>query len=246
MPEIRERHNHALGDTGKLAQQRDWVADFLDGAVDDRVVKTAVLQVREPALVEVALHHRDVVLQAVQNPLHVLFNAKAGHSLFALEVFHQLAAAATQVQHVAAVGDQAADEVEVALLVEHGHRLRPLLRDDLGIEEAAHGLAELADLDQEPVVPELRVEFEAGHGLAVVQEGARNAAALVRREQPVGGEVHVQHLGLDAAERVLDAAIFGFQVKGVGGVRDVQIAVRVKAVHELFALVAQVAFNRKV
>ena len=87
-------------------------------------------------------------------------------------------------------------------------------------------------------MPELCVEFEACHLLAHVKERARDAAALVRREQPVGGEVHVQHFGLDVLEGVLDAAVFGFEVKSVGRVRDVQVAVRVKAVYELFALVA--------
>ena len=66
------------------------------------------------------------------------------------------------------------------------------------------------------------------------------------REQPVGRKVHVQHFGLDVLEGVLDAAVFRFQIKGVGSVGNVQVAVGVKAVHELLALVTQVAFDRQV
>ena len=83
----------------------------------------------------------------------------------------------------------------------------------------------------------LRVEFEARHGLADVQKGACDAAALVRREKPVGRKVYVQNFGLDILEGVFDAAVFRFEVECVGRMGDVQVAVGVKAVNKLCSLI---------
>ena len=51
VPEIWERDDSLLRDAQELVQERHGVADFLDGAVDNRVVKTAILQVRDAAVV---------------------------------------------------------------------------------------------------------------------------------------------------------------------------------------------------
>ena len=243
---IRERDDGLLGNAQEFVQERHGVADFLDGAVNNRVVETSVLQVRNPALVQVALDNLHVLLDAVQNAGDALLDAETGRLLLVGEVVEQVATAATEVEYVAAFLHELAEQLEVALLVEHGYGLRSLLRDNLRIQEAPHSLAEFAHLDKESVVAELRVEFEASDRLAHVQKRARDAAALVRREQPVGREVHVQHFGADILEGVLDAAVFRFQVECVGRVRDMQVAVRVKAVYELCSLVAQVAFDRQV
>ena len=246
MPEVGEGDNRLLRDAQKLVQERHRVADFLNRAVDDGVVETFVLDVGDAALVEVALDNLHVFFEAVQNAGNALLDAESRDVLLLDEVVEQVATAAAEVEHMAAFLHERAEQLEVALLVEHGYRLRSLLRDNLGIEETSHGLAEFTHFDEEPVVPELRVEFEACDRLAHVEERACDAAAFVRREQPVGGEVHVQHFGADIFEGVLDAAVFGLEVEGVGRVRDVQVAVRVKAVYELASLVAQVAFDGQV
>ena len=246
VPEIRERDDGFFRNAQQFVQERHGVADFLDGAVNNRVVEASILQVRDSLVVEVALDDLHVFLDAVQDAGDVLLDAESGRVLLLGEEVEQVAASAPEVEHVAAFFHELAEQLEVALLVEHGYGLRALLRDNLRIEEAAYGLAEFAHFDKESVVPELRVEFEARDCLANVQQRARDAAAFVRREQPVGGEVHVQHFGADVLEGVLDATVFGFQIECVGRVRDMQVAVRVKAVNELFTLVAQVAFDGQV
>ena len=130
-----------------------------------------------------------------------------------------------------------AEAVKVVLVVEYRHCLRSVLRDNLRIEESAYSFTELADFNQESVMAKLRVEFEARHGLAGVEERACNAAALVRREKPVGRKVHVQDFSLDALEGVFNAAVFRFEVECVGRMCDVQVAVCIKAVDELRSLI---------
>ena len=246
LPRVVQCPDCLFRDAQQFVQECHRVADFLDGAVYNRVVEASVLQVRDSLVVEVALDDLHVLLDAVQNAGDVLLDAESCRVLLFGEVVEQVATTATEVEYVAAFFHELAEQLEVAFLVEHGYCLRALLRDNLRIEEAAYGLAEFAHFDKESVVPELRVEFEARDCLANVQQRACDAAAFVRREQPVGGEVHVQHFGADVLEGVLDAAVFRFQIERVGRVRDVQVTVRVKAVNELFTLVAQVAFDRQV
>ena len=159
--EIRERDDCLLRDAQQLVQESHRVADFLDGTVDNRVVEAAVLQVRDAAVVQVALDDLHVLFETVQNAGDVLLDAESGDLLLLGEVVEQVAAAATKVKYVAAFFYELAEQLEVALLVEYGHSLRALLRDNLRIEETAHGLAEFAYFDEESIVPELRVEFKA-------------------------------------------------------------------------------------
>ena len=72
--EIRERDDGLLRDAQQFVQERHGVADFLDGAVDDRIVETSVAQVRDAAVVEVALDDLHVLLEAVQNSGDVLLS----------------------------------------------------------------------------------------------------------------------------------------------------------------------------
>ena len=119
-------------------------------------------------------------------------------------------------------------------------------RNNLGIEETAYGLSEVADFDEEAVVTELRVEFEAGDRFSGIQECACDAAGFVRREKPVGTQVHIQEFGLHVFEGVFKGTVFGFEIEAVGSMCDVQVAIGVETVHEFGALVTQVAFQRKI
>ena len=82
MPKVRECDNHLLCHAQKLVQQRNWVANFLNCAVDDGVIKTSVLDVLEPAFIQVALDDLYVIFKAIENALDVLFDAKTCDFLF--------------------------------------------------------------------------------------------------------------------------------------------------------------------
>ena len=128
--EIREGDDDLLGDAQKFVQEGDRIADFLNGAVDNRVIKAFVLDVCDAAVIEVALDHLYVFFKAIEDPLDVLFDAESRDVLFADKVFEHVAAAATEVEHMAAFLNELADKVEVALVVEYGNGLRPFVRDD--------------------------------------------------------------------------------------------------------------------
>ena len=235
--EIRECHDDLLGYAQKLVQKGDRVANFLNRAIDNGVVETAVLEVGNATFVQVALDDRHIFFEAVENSFDVFFDAKARDFLLVDKVIQQVAAAATEVEHMASFLYEFAEEVKVVLVVEYRHCLRSVLRDNLRIEESAYSFTEFAHFNQESVMAKLRVEFEACHSLAGVDERACNAAALVRREKPVGRKVHVQDFSLDALECVFNAAVFRFEVECVGCMCDVQVAVRIKAVDELRSLI---------
>jgi len=82
MPKVREGDNNFLSHAQKLVQQRNRIADFLNRAVDDGVIKTSVLDVLEPAFVEVALDDLYVIFKAIEDSLDVLFDAKSRDLLF--------------------------------------------------------------------------------------------------------------------------------------------------------------------
>ena len=237
VPKIRERHDDLLCHAQKLVQKRHRVANFLNRAIDNGVVETAVLEVGNATFVQVALDDRHIFFEAVENSFDVFFDAKARDFLLVDKVIQQVAAAATEVEHMASFLYEFAEEVKVVLVVEYRHCLRSVLRDNLRIEESAYRFTKFAHFNQESVMAKLRVEFEACHSLAGVDERACNAAALVRREKPVGRKVHVQDFSLDVLERIFDAAVFRFEVERVGRMRDVQVAVCIKAVHEFRSLI---------
>ena len=158
---IRERDNDLFRHAQQLVQKGDRVADFLNRAVDDGVVKAAVLDVLESAFVQVSLDNLYIVFETVEDALDILFYAESCDVLFVDKIIQQVAAAATEVEHMAPFFHQFANKCKVALVMEYGDGLRPFLRDNLGIEESAYSLAEFADFDQESVVAKLRVEFEA-------------------------------------------------------------------------------------
>ena len=84
--EIRERDDGLFRDAQQFVQERHGVADFLNRAVDNRVVETIVLEVRDAAVVEVALDDLHVLLDAVQDSGDVLFDAEPGRLLLVGEV----------------------------------------------------------------------------------------------------------------------------------------------------------------
>ena len=175
--EIREGHDGALGHTQEFIQEGDWVADFLNGAVDNCVVEAVVLEVADSAFVEVALDHGHIVFKAIHDALEVAFDAENFNMFFLVQEIEQFAVTATEVKHLAIFLDEASDVVEVFGVMEYRHDLRiGRGRNNLAVEETAHGLSEVADFDEEAVVTELRVEFEARNDLAGIQECACNTA----------------------------------------------------------------------
>ena len=131
MAEIRECHDDLLCHAQKFVQEGNRVTDFLNRAVDNRVVETAVLDVRETAFIQVALDNLYVFFEAVENSLDVLFDAKARDVFLANKVIQQVATAAAEIEHMAAFLHELADALEVALVMEYWQCLRSVLRDNL-------------------------------------------------------------------------------------------------------------------
>ena len=131
VPEIRERDDGLFCDAQQFVQECHGVADFLDGAVNNRVVEAPVLQVRDSLVVEVALDDLHVLLEAVEDSRDVLFDAESRDVLLLDEEVEQVAATTTEVEHVAVFLHELAEQLEVALFVENGNGLRALLRDNL-------------------------------------------------------------------------------------------------------------------
>ena len=87
MSEIGEGDDGFFGDSQKFVQKGDRITDFLNGAVDDGVIETFVLDVCDAAVIEVALDHLYVFFKAVEDSLDVLFDAEACDFLFAYKIF---------------------------------------------------------------------------------------------------------------------------------------------------------------
>ena len=245
--EIREGHDGALGYTQKFVQESHRVADFLNGAVDDGVIEAAVLEIANAAFVKVALDHGHIVFEAIHDALEVALDTENFNMLFLVQEIEKFAVTAAEVEHLAVFLDEASDEVEVFGVVENRHDLRfGFGRNNLTVEETANSLAEVADFNKESVVTELRVELKACHYFAGIQKCTCNAARFMRREKPVGTQVHVQEFSLYALECVFKGTVFRFEIEAVGCVCNMQLAIGVEAVYEFGTLVAQVAFERKV
>lgn len=87
MSEIGEGNDGFFRNTQKFVQKSDRIADFLNGAVDNRVIKAFVLDVCDAAVIEVALDHLYVFFKAIEDPLDVLFDAESRDVLFAYKIF---------------------------------------------------------------------------------------------------------------------------------------------------------------
>ena len=90
---------------------------------------------------------------------------------------------------------------------------------------------------------EIGGEFGVAGAFAGAEQGQRDPAVWLRREQPVAGESDDERLGLDLGERLFQRTVGVGQIKLVQRTGDVEVGVRVEAVDEALRLVAQVAFH---
>src|ERR1700722_6962317 len=113
----------------------------------------------------------------------------------------------------------------------------------VALEEPAHEGVEGVALQEEGVVAEVGGELRVAGPLSGAKERERDRPVLLRGEQPVAREADDEGLGQYRGKRLLERARGARRVELVDRAGDVEVGVRVEAVDEALALVAQVALH---